>query len=67
MTQRDGSLNKSARLIVLMEMQDAGRLAGLSLQKIADLFSDHPNRSTIMRDLEDLPRLRDMLQKMKLP
>jgi len=62
---RNGSLEKSARLIVLMEMQDAGKLAGLSLQSIANLLPDRPNRATIMRDLRDLGNLRDVLAEMK--
>lgn len=62
---RDGSLEKSARLIMLMELQDNGQLGGLSLQKIADLFLDAPNRSTIMRDLRDVERLRKLLKKFR--
>jgi len=58
---RNGSLEKSARLIVLMQLQDAGKLDGLSLAKIARLFPDNPNRSTIMRDLRDAIRLRKTL------
>ncbi len=63
---RDGSLNKSARLIILMEAQDRGQLKGLSLAKIASLFDD-PDlaRSTIMRDLRDAKRLRPVLAKMR--
>lgn len=60
--QRDGSLEKSARLIVLKQLQDNGQLRGLSLQKIANLFIDPPNRSTIMRDLRDVKRLRKTLK-----
>jgi hypothetical protein len=66
MTQhRDGSLEKSARLIILMRAEDKGRLTGLSLQKIANLFPQPPNRSTIMRDLRDLKNLRTVLRKME--
>lgn len=56
-------LNKSARLILLMRLQDAGKLDGLSLSKIARLFDPPPNRSTILRDLRDIKRLRDLLAK----
>lgn len=63
--RRDGSLEKSARLIVLMEMEDSGALSVLSLQKIADLFPDKPHRSTIMRDLRDVERLRKTLKKVR--
>jgi hypothetical protein len=62
MKHRDGSIEKAARLIVLMQMQDRGRLAGLSLQKIADLLPDKPHRSTIMRTLRDVDRLREILK-----
>ncbi len=61
---RDGSLEKSARLIILMRWQDADKLAGLSFQKIANLFADPPNRSTIMRDLRDVERLRKTIKQM---
>jgi hypothetical protein len=60
--KRHGSLEKSARLVVLMQLQDAGRLDGLSLQKIADLFTPSPNRSTILRDLRDVPRVRETIK-----
>jgi len=60
--QRDGSLEKSARLIVLMRLQDEGQLEGLSLAKIAGLFRDPPARSTILRDLRDVTRLRRTLK-----
>ena len=66
MISRNGSLAKSARLIVLMNLQDTGRLNGLSLQKIADLFVEPPTRQTIMRDLRDVKRLRVTLRNMKL-
>lgn len=63
--QRNGSLEKSARLIVLMRLQDAGKLNGLSLQKISNLFQDKPARTTILRDLRDVSRLRETLKKME--
>lgn len=63
--QRNGSLEKSARLIVLMRLQDAGKLNGLSLQKISNLFQDKPARTTILRDLRDVIRLRETLKKME--
>lgn len=61
---RDGSLEKSARLIVLLSWQDAGRLEGKSLAEISRMFQDPPNRSTIMRDLRDVKRLRVTLKQM---
>ena len=63
--RRDGSLEKSARLIILMEMRSAGELEDLSLQKIADKFKKPPHRSTIMRDLRDLERLQKTLSEMR--
>lgn len=58
--QKRMRLNKSARLVVLLDMDDHGLLDGVSLQKIADLF-DQPglNRSTILRDIRELPALRE--------
>lgn len=63
---RDGSIEKSVRLILLMRMQDRGELTGLSLQDIADKFPDQPHRSTIMRDLRDVDRLRDKIKEMEM-
>lgn len=62
---KNNPIEKSARLIVLMRMQDAGRLSGLSLQAIANKFTSKPNRSTIMRDLRDLESLRALLAEME--
>jgi hypothetical protein len=64
--QRNGSLEKSSRLIILMKLQDTNRLNGLSLQKISNLFPDKPARTTILRDLRDVKRLRITLKKMEL-
>jgi len=64
--QRNGSLEKSARLVILMRLQDAGRLRGLSLQRISDLFIVKPSRMTIMRDLKDIVRLRVTLAAMEI-
>lgn len=58
------AIEKSARLVVLMRLQDSGHLLGLSLQAIANLFPTKPNRSTIMRDLRDLEKLRALLAEM---
>ncbi len=63
--QRDGSLNKAARLIILMELEDRGKLADLSLQNIADKYFPDVVRSTIMRDLRDVERLRKTLATMR--
>jgi len=55
---RTGSLNKSARLIALQTMIDAGSLPE-SVPEIARLFST--SRWTIYRDLADLEKLRPLL------
>lgn len=65
MKRRDGSIEKSARLIVLRDLQEQKQLKGLSLQEIANLFADDPHRSTIMRDLRDLPRIIKLVAEMK--
>jgi len=44
-------LTKAGRLLLLMEWQASGKLDGLTLQKIAEMFPVPPNRSTILRDL----------------
>jgi hypothetical protein len=61
---RNGSLEKAARLIVLRELRASGKLAGLSLQKIANLFPQPPDRSTIKRTMDDLDRLEIVLNEM---
>jgi hypothetical protein len=66
MKHRDGSLEKAARLIVLLQLQEGGQLDGLSLQKIANLFREPPHRSTILRDLRDTARLRELLKQIKV-
>lgn len=57
--QKRMRINKSARLVVLLDLDEHGFLDGISLQKIADLF-DQPglNRSTILRDIKELPAVR---------
>jgi hypothetical protein len=58
--QKRMRLNKSARLVVLLDMDEHGLLDGTSLQKVADLFNQPKlNRSTILRDIKELPALRE--------
>jgi hypothetical protein len=53
------SLSRATRLVLLMELDNHHLLDTLSLQKIADLLEiPDLNRSTVMRDLNDLPELR---------
>ncbi len=64
--QRDGSLQKSARLIILLQWQDAGKIDRLGGGTIAKMFPENqrPSRFTILRDLADLPALREMITEM---
>ena len=62
---KNRSVYKAARLIILLDLADAGLLEGLSLQQIADMFGDAPNRSTILRDLRQLPKLRKAVSDMR--
>jgi len=58
------TLSKAARLVVLMDLDDRGLLDNLSYQKIARMFNEPGlNRSTIMRDLIELPKLREEIKK----
>jgi hypothetical protein len=61
MKKRDGSIEKSARLVILLELADRGNLQGLTLQQIANMFPSVQSTSTIMRDLRDVERLREVL------
>jgi hypothetical protein len=58
-------LTKAARLMILLELQERGVLDGLTLQQIADLFHDPPNRSTILRDLRMLPQVKTIRNEMR--
>ena len=60
--QRIGSLNKSARLIILQQMMDNGTLPP-SKPELADLLG--VTRITIYRDLADLKKLQGTLQKLQ--
>jgi hypothetical protein len=63
--EKNRSVYKAARLIILLDLADARLLEGLSLQQIADMFGDAPNRSTILRDLRQLPKLRKAVAEMR--
>ncbi len=65
MAKRDGSITKAVRLVILLDIDDHGGLGNRTLQEIADMFPlPRPDRSTIMRDLRELPRLRAARQRM---
>ncbi len=57
-------INKSARLVILLHLDDHGWLDDASCQTIANWF-DQPglNRSTILRDIRELPALRDEIKR----
>lgn len=61
----DDRITKAARLMLLLELQERGGLDGLSYQQIADLFPAPPNRSTIYRDVQALPRLKALRDEMR--
>lgn len=54
---------KAARLLILRSLSRAGYLEGLSLQDIGDRFG--VNRSTILRDLRDLPEVDAELERLR--
>lgn len=62
---KNRSVYKAARLIILLDLDDAGLLDGMSLQQIADMFNDDLNRSTILRDLRQLPKVRNVVKTMR--
>jgi DNA-binding transcriptional MerR regulator len=49
------TVSKGARLLLLRDLKAAGLLEGLTLQEIGDALGH--NRSTIMRDLNDLEQV----------
>lgn len=56
-------VTKAARLAVLWELNREGLLKGHTLQVIADAFGAGLHRSTILRDLRSLKRVRRMYQR----
>lgn len=58
-------LTKAARLMILLEFREAGLLDGLSLDKIAALFPEPPNKSTISRDLRRLDQVKAIRDEMR--
>jgi hypothetical protein len=58
-------ITKAARLMLLLEMQEHGELKDKSLQQIADMFPHAPNRSTILRDLRVLDKLKKVRNRMR--
>lgn len=57
MGQTERSLNKAGRLAALLLLSEQGQLEGRTLQELANLLGG-VDRSTIMRDLRDLPTAR---------
>lgn len=60
-TKKNRSLEKTVRLIILMEMKDRNELEGLSLQEISNIIGGRLTKSTISRNLADAERLRKRL------
>lgn len=57
-------VDKAARLAILLEMEDRGLLENMSYQRIADMLAgdgESVNRSTILRDIQDLPLVRERI------
>jgi hypothetical protein len=59
-----GPTDAPTRLIILMHWQDAGKLDGLTHQAIANLFPDPPSRTTIVRDLQKIERIRELIRQL---
>ena len=59
-------LEKSARLAVLLELDQDGLLAGRTNQEIADAFGHGLHRSTILRDLRQLEELKRELNRLQV-
>ena len=59
-------LEKSARLAVLLELEQEGLLAGRSYQEIADAFGHGLHRSTILRDLRQLDELKREVSRLEV-
>lgn len=62
---RDGSIEKSARLVILMKLQDVGKLTGMSGRQIAAEYFPDTHFTTIARDLRDVARLKDKIEEME--
>ena len=60
-TKKNRSLEKTVRLIILMEMKDRNELEGLSHQEISNILGGRLTKSTISRNLADAERLRKQL------
>lgn len=57
-------LHKSARLILLLRLDESGKLENMTLQATADLLGVS-HRSTILRDRLLLPALRAEIKRME--
>lgn len=65
-TKKNRSLEKTVRLIILMEMKDRNELEGLSLQEISNILGGRLTKSTISRNLADAERLRKNLRVLEI-
>jgi hypothetical protein len=54
---------RAARLLILRDLDRAGYLEGLTLQAIGDRLQVH--RSTVLRDLRDLPEVTAELERLR--
>ena len=54
----DAALHKAARLVVLLHLDDQGKLAGLGCRKIAERYFPGTDFTTNSRDLKALPKVR---------
>ena len=54
---------RAARLVILRDLQRFGYLEGLTLEEIGNRFE--VNRSTILRDLRDLPEVGAELERLR--
>lgn len=57
-------ITKAARLVILLELHDHYLLKGRTLEQIAQVFGVG-HRSTILRDLRELPALRREIERMR--
>jgi hypothetical protein len=57
----DAALHKAARLVVLLHLDDQGKLAGKSVRQVQAEYFPGTHFTTISRDLKALPRLREMM------
>ena len=57
----DAATTKAARLVVLLRLDDQGKLAGKSCRKVQAEYFPGEHFTTIYRDLKALPKVRKMV------